>query len=440
MIVTPEHLIKKYFPEPVETTRELYKRLEFDEAVYPYINWVNDAEKYCLSRYVDSSEYRLLPDEEKNIWLSPKAFRVLIETSPSRIGDEIRACVSEIAHKVATDRNFARLLQDQLDREAGLEEAVPKVSKSLKAKYNTTGKDAFEFTVNANNRIYLDILSGYDFRPGQKIREAVFNFKLHLEDGVPFHIVDMMLTLNNNDILSYRTIWSLASEQKRYAAIFVNRFIRINLFGDNRKLVDSYDYMMNPDELKVMENEIEKALGAMLESNLEGIDIGELGEKVLNRHNLNDQAYALAIKEAIPVVAEFRVREMAELVDEAFVKAIDQYWENYVLQPDPTGVLKEDLDQMAKERVPRVVLGLTVAEMFYYNDLCDKYFKRRFNQKQRQVLISDSPIRLIYSLAGTNEFDPAADSQKRIADMCAFIIDYLEMVEQMYIQMGQWPK
>ena len=74
MIITPEHIIKKYFPEPIETTRELYERLDFDESVYPYSKWIDDA-KYCLSQYLDESQYTLIPDsEEKNFRITQRHF------------------------------------------------------------------------------------------------------------------------------------------------------------------------------------------------------------------------------------------------------------------------------------------------------------------------------------------------------------------------------
>lgn len=142
MIVTPAHLIKKYFPEPIETTRDLYGRLELDELGYSYLDWLKDLEKYCLSKYVDDSDYKLLPDGEKNYWISQKAFRTIIETSPSKIGDEIRACVTDISNKVATDPAFARQLQNQIDQESGIEIVKPRVSKKLKSEYNATGQDA----------------------------------------------------------------------------------------------------------------------------------------------------------------------------------------------------------------------------------------------------------------------------------------------------------
>jgi hypothetical protein len=173
LIITPEHIIKKYFPEPIETTRELYERLDFDESVYPYSKWIDDAEKYCLSQYLDESQYTLIPDsEEKNFRITQKAFRVLLESSPSKIGDEIRASFAEISERAAKDPGFLKKLQDQLDQEMGLEKVEPKVSKKLKAKYNQSGQDAFEFSIREDNRVHFDIISGYNFQPGDQIKDA----------------------------------------------------------------------------------------------------------------------------------------------------------------------------------------------------------------------------------------------------------------------------
>ncbi|PKM77918.1 MAG: hypothetical protein CVU90_04165 [Firmicutes bacterium HGW-Firmicutes-15] len=289
MIVTPAHLIKRYFPEPIETTRDLYYRLDLDELGYSYLDWLKDLEKHCLSKYVDDSDYKLLPDNEKNYWISQKAFRTIIETSPSKIGDQLRACVTYISNKVATDPAFAKELQDQLDQESGIEIVIPKVSKKLKSKYNKTGQDAFEFSVQADNRLYLDIISGYNFQPGQKIKDVIFVFKLEVENGVPFHIVDMTLSLTNDHSFTYRTIWCCSEERQRYGAILMKGIIRINLFEDNKKLVDSYDYILAPSELKTLEIEIEKAISMLLDLNLDEIDLDQLGEKILNRYNLNLQ-------------------------------------------------------------------------------------------------------------------------------------------------------
>jgi hypothetical protein len=272
MIVTPEHLIKQYFPEPIETTRGLYDRLDLDEFGYFYLNWLKDLEEHCLSKYVDDVDYKLLPDSEKNYWISQKAFRTIIQSSPSKICDQIRACFADISKKGATDPAFARQLQDQLDQESGIEIVIPKVSKTLKSKYNKTGQDAFEFSVQANNKLYMDIISGYNFQLGQKIKDVNFVFKLEVENGVPCHIVDMTLSLTNDHILSYRTIWCCEEERQRYGAILINRIIRINLFEDNKKLVDSYDYIWGPSELKTLELELEKVIYMLQELKLDEID------------------------------------------------------------------------------------------------------------------------------------------------------------------------
>jgi len=439
MIVTPEHLMKQFFPEPVETTRDLYNRLGLDEVGYSYLNWLKDLETYCLSKYVDDSNYKLLPDSEKNYWISPKAFRTIIETSPSKIGDQIRACLSEISNKLATDPAFARQLQDQLDQEAGIEKVKPKVPKTLKTKYNTTGKDAFEFTVQADNRLYMDIISGYNFQPGQKIKDVLFLFKLEVENGVPFHLIDVMLSLTNEHTLSYRTIWSCNDERLKYGSILSNKVIRVNLFEDNKKLVDSYDHIVGLPDIETLQLELEKVISMLLELNLEEIDCKQLGEKILNRYNLNDQAYALAIKAVIPTVTKDLVKENTEVIDAAFLDAVNQYWDHYVLRPNPTDALAEDLDQLVKERIPGVTLALITADMLKYSDLCNRYFKRSYTNRQKQRLLNDANLRLIYALSAATEFDPTAAPDQRIDNVCAFITDQLDLMKNILIGMDKWP-
>ncbi len=439
MIVTPEHLIKKYFPEPIETTRDLYARLGLIEYGYPYLNWLKDLEEHCLSKYVDDSEYKLLPDDEKNFWISEKAFRTIIETSPSKIGDEIRTCVAYISRRVASDPAFARQLQDQLDQEAGVDKVIPKVSKTLKSKYNKSGQDAFEFSIKADNRLYIDIISGYNFQPGLKIKDVGFLFKLVAENGVPYHVIDFVVSLANDHTLSNRTVWCCNKERQRYGAILTDRIIRVNLFEDNKKLVDSHDYIMGPSEIKTLELELENALNMLLEINLDEIDLDQLGEKILHRYNLNDQAYAQAIKAVIPTMAEHRAKADADIIDTAFHDAVNQYWEYYVLRPDPTKDFADDLDQMIKDRIPRITLALTVANMLEFDDLCDKYFKHRYTANQKEALLIEGNLRLIYSLAEGAEFDPTAAPGQRIVDICSFITDHLDFMEQMLNEMGQWP-
>ncbi len=427
MIVTPEHLIKKYFPEPIETTRELYARLGLIEYGYPYLNWLKDLEEHCLSKYVDDSEYKILPDDEKNFWISEKAFRTIIETSPSKIGDEIRTCVSYISRKVAADPAFARQLQDQLDQEAGVDKVIPKISKTLKSQYNKTGEDAFEFSVKADNRLYMDIISGYNFQPGQKIKDVAFLFKFVAENGVPFHMVDIVLSLTNDHTLSYRTVWCCIEKRQRYGAILTNRIIRVNLFEDNKKLVDSYDYIVGPSEIKTLELELENVLNMLLEINLDEIDIDQLRDKILHRYNLNDQAYAQAIKAVIPTMMKYRTEGNADMVESAFRDATDQYWEYYVLRPDPTRDFIDDLDQMIKDRIPRITLALIVTNMFDYGDLCKKYFKHTYTSKQKESLLIEGNLRLIYTLADASGFNPTASPDQRIVDMCTFITDHLDL-------------
>ena len=439
MIVTPDHLIKKYFPEPIETTRDLYGRLELDELGYSYLDWLKDLEKYCLSKYVDDSDYKLLPDGEKNYWISQKAFRTIIETSPSKIGDEIRACVTDISNKVATDPAFARQLQNQIDQESGIEIVKPRVSKKLKSEYNATGQDAFEFSVQADTRLYIDIISGYNFQPGQKIKDVFIFFKLEVENGVPYHIVDMTLSLTNDHTLSYRTIWCCNEERQRYGAILKNRVIRVNLFEDNKKLVDSYEYILGQSDIKALELELEKVIGMLLELNLDEIDLNQLGEKILHRHNLNEQAYVLAIKAVIPTMPKDPVKESANVIDAAFLDAVNQYWEYCVLQPNSTEDFVDDLDQMIKDRIPGVTLALIVANMLNHDDLCDHYFKRSYSNKQKQALLKDANLRLIYALSTVPEFDPTDAPDKRTVDVCAFITTQLDLMKKILMEMGQWP-
>ena len=439
MIVTPEHLIKKHFPEPIETTRDLYDRLELVEFGYSYLAWLTDLENHCLSKYVDDSDYKLLPDGERNYSISPKAFRTIIETSPSKIGDQIRACVADIAHKVATDPGFAKQLQDQIDQEAGIEKIIPKVSKSLKSKYNKTGQDAFEFTVQSDNRLYMDIITGYNFQPGQKIKAVLFLIKLEIEDNVPFHVVDIMLSLTNDHNLTYRTIWSCNEERLRYAAILSKGVIRVNLFEDNKKLVDSYEYVLVPADMETLQLELEKIIGMLLEINMNEIDSNQLGEKILNRYNLNDQAYALAIKAAIPTVTKDLVKEDPEAIDAAFLNAVDQYWDHYVLQPNSADNLAQDLDQMVKDRKPGVTLAMVVAELLKYSDLCSKYFKRTYSNRQKRALLNDASLRLIYALSTATEMDPTIAPEQRMNELCAFITDQLDLTKDILVQMDQWP-
>ncbi|MEN6460444.1 MAG: hypothetical protein ABFC94_03620 [Syntrophomonas sp.] len=437
MIVTPEHLIKQYFPDPIETTRDLYDRLGLDEYKYSYLDWLKDAEEHCLSNFVNDVDYKLLPDNEKNYWISQAVFGTLIQTSPSKICDQIRAGLIDITNKVATDRVFARQLRDQLDQEYGIKKVIPKVSKKLTSTYNKTGQDAFEFSVQDDTRLYIDIISSYNFQPGQKIKDVFFLFKLEVEKGVPYHIVDISLSLTNDHIFSYRTIWCCNQERQKYGAILRNRVIRVNLFEDNKKLVDSYEYILGPSEIKTLETELEKVIGMILDLNLDEVDLDQLGEKVLRRHNLNEQAFVQAIKAVIPTMPKDGVN--AEMVDAAFLDAVDKYWKYYVLQPDPTEDFVDNLDQMIKERIPRVTLALIVANILNYGDLCDRYFKRSYSKKQKQALLSDGNLRLMYALSAATDFNPTAAPDQRVIDMCAFITDHLDLMKSLLTEVGQWP-
>lgn len=276
----------------------------------------------------------------------------------------------------------------------------------------------------------MDIISGYNFQPGQKIKDIAFLFKLVVENGVPFHVIDIVLSFTNDHTLSYRTVWSCSEERQRYGAMLMHGVIRVNLFEDNKKLVDSYDYIWGLSELKTLELEIEKVLNILLEINLDEIDQVQLGENILHRYNLDDQAYALAIKAVIPTMTEQQAKANADIIDAAFRDAVNQYWEYYVLRPDPTKDLADDLDQMVKDRIPRITLALTVANMLDYDNLCEKYFKHKYTDNQKEALSIEGNLRLIYALADAAEFDPSAAPDQRIVDMMAFIIDH----HQDYIQ------
>lgn len=438
MIVTSEQLIKQYFPEPIETTRELYDRLELD-SVYPYWDWIRDAEQYCLSRFAEEVDYKLLPDSEKNFWISEKVFLTLIQSSPSEICQEIRRGLLAITTKIAKDRDFARQYQDQLDREAGLEKVTPKVSKKLKAKYNETGKDAFELAIQADTRLYVNIISSHNFKPGDKIKDAGFSFKLETEQGIPFHVIDFILSLDNDDVLSYRTVWCCSQERLNYGSILANKGIRINLFGDNRKLIDSYDYLMGQAELKNLEAELEEVISILLDINIEGIDVAALGEKILYRYNLDGQAYAQAIKAIIPSMTQYQLKPNAEQLETAFIDAVNKYWECYVLQPDPTKEFIDDLDQMVKDRIPRVALASIATNMLMYKALCDSYFKRSYRFKQMEALFKDATPRLLYALTAADRFEPTDDHDKRIVDMSTFIAEQLDSIQELLMASGQWP-
>lgn len=438
MIITPEHLIKQYFPEPVETTRELYNRLNLAESGYSYLNWLQDLEKYCLSQYVDKSEYKLLPDVEKNYWISQSAFITIIESSPSNIGDEIRACVADISRKVASDPAFARQLQDQMDQEAGINIEAPKVSKKLKTSYNQTGQDVFEFLIRDDTRLHMDIISGYNFQPGQKIKQALCLFKFAAEEGVPFHIVDITLTLTNGHMLLYRAIWFCSEERLKYGAILRNRVIRINLFQENRKLVDSYEYIWAPQYIEVLENELKQVMVMVQECDISKMDFNQLGKKVLHRYNLNDQAYARAIQHVISAMPDLE-KETPEVIEALFNEAVNQYWDDYVLRTNPAEDFNDDLEQMVKYRIPGIKLAMIVANMVKYDDLFNHYFKRSFSRKQKLALAKDASIWLINALSTATSFDSSFPADNGTIEVGVFIADQFDMMRDALIDMGNWP-
>lgn len=439
MILTPKQLIKQFFPEPIETTRELYNQLGLDEMQLSYLDWLTGAEEHCLTRFVEEVDYRLLPDSEKNYWINLPVFMTLIQSSPSPICDRIRTGLMEISKKAAADRNFARQLQDQLDEEYGIEKAEAKVSKQLKNKYNETGTDTFEFSIKKDTRLYFDVISGYNFTPGQKIKHALFFFQMETEDGIPYHIVDINLTLDDGDVLPYRTIWCCSKERQRYAAILGNRVIRVNLFEDNKKLVDTYEYSLSPSDTQTLAVELEKIMGMLVDTDISQFDLDQLGEKILQRYNLNEHAYALAIKELVPLLNGYREKKDVDAVTQAFADAINQYWEAYVLQHDPTRDRAADLDQMVKDRKPRVELALITTIMLEHDILSNEYFKRTFSNKQKQVLLGDISLRLIYALSAATKFDREAAPEQRIADMAAYITSTLDLTKEVLTELGQWP-
>lgn len=437
MIITPEHLIKKYFPQPVESTQDLYDRLNLHESGYSYLAWLKDAEEYCLTKYFTEEDYKTIPGDEKNYWISPRVFRTLLEASPSMIGDEIRACVSDISNRIAADRTFARQLQDQIDQESGISPLVPKVSKSLKAKYNETGQDAFEYSIQADGRLYLDIISGFNFKPSQKIRDLFFSFRLEVEDNVPFHLIEIMLNLTDDDVLSYRSVWSCQDEAQKYGAILINRIIRVNLFEDNRKLVDSFDYIFVSTDLIALDAELQKVIAMQAELGDEKADINELGERILRRHNLNGQAYALAIKKTIPQMLKHE--KLGTNLENAFTDAITCYWEYYVMENDPSREITEDMDLMVKARLPRVELAMIAANILLNSKLCNKFIHRDYSNRQRQALFKDTAPRLIYTLEEA-EFDAGIPAEQRMDHICSFIADQFDMMKDILAESRQWPK
>jgi len=437
LIITPDHLIKKYFPKPVENTRELYDSLELDQYGYSYASWIKDAEEYCLRKYFTEEDYKLLPGNETNYWINLRVFRTLLEASPSRIGDEIRSCVAELTNRVATDRTFARQLQDQIDQEAGIGKVVPKISKSLKAKYNETGQDAFEYSIQSDGRLYLDIISGFNFKPGQKIKEVLFSFRLEAEDKVPFHVIEVMLTLSDDYILSYRTIWSCKDESQKYGAILINRVIRVNLFEDTRKLIDNFDYIFVPSDLMTLEAELQQVIDMQAELIGEEVNTEELGQRILLRHNLNGQAYALAIKATIPKMLEYE--KPGTDIETPFIDAVKRYWDYYILQTDPSRDINDDIDQMVQSRIPRVELAMLSANMLLNSQLCSKYFNRNYSNKQRQALFKDAAPRLIYTLAAA-ELDASVPSDRHMDQICNFIAEQVDMMKDILIETMQWPK
>ncbi|MDD2621229.1 MAG: hypothetical protein PHC92_11250, partial [Syntrophomonadaceae bacterium] len=141
----------------------------------------------------------------------------------------------------------------------------------------------------------------------------------------------------------------------------------------------------------------------------------------------------------IPTIPKYGANESADIIEAAFLDAINQYWEYNVLRPEPAEDYADDLNQMIKDRIPSVTLGFIVTNMLNYADLSDHYFKRSYSDKQIKTLIKDANLRLIYALSTAPEFDPTAAPDKRIVDMCAFITDHFDLMKNILIEMDQWP-
>jgi hypothetical protein len=225
----------------------------------------------------------------------------------------------------------------------------------------------------------------------------------------------------------------------KYGAILSNRVIRINLFEDNRKLIDSFEYIFSQSEIRNLELELEKVIEMLLEVNVSELDLNQLGEKILNRYNLNGQAYALAIKEVIPAMTEYQLKNDADMINTAFIDAINRYWECYVLQPDPTVAFIDNLDQMVQDRIPRVFLAMMAENVLNNITLCNRYFEFKYNSKQKQVLFEDIAPRLLYALSTAEKFAPDANPDQRIADICSLITSQVDSIKNVLIDTGQWP-
>lgn len=193
---------------------------------------------------------------------------------------------------------------------------------------------------------------------------------------------------------------------------------------------------MGPSDIKTLVSEMEKVIGMITDLDLSNIDLDRLGQKILHRYTLNEELYTRAVKAIIFTITAYT--DSTESMETAFLNAVDKYWEYYVLQPDPTKNYADDVEQMINERIPRVTLGLIAGNMLGNEELCDKYFKRRYSKKQRQALLNDGNVGLIYALSAA-DFDPDAVSDQRTTDICVCITNYLDLMKNVFIELGQWP-
>ncbi|NLL85917.1 MAG: hypothetical protein GX229_05285, partial [Syntrophomonadaceae bacterium] len=151
-------------------------------------------------------------------------------------------------------------------------------------------------------------------------------------------------------------------------------------------------------------------------------------------------AYAEATSQLVPVMMDYKTRATAEMLEKAFHEAVDKYWEYYVLQDDPTQTINDDLKQMIEDRKPRVTLALSVFNMLDQPELIEKYFHKKYSEKQMDVISIEGSLRLIFSLVEAEGLDPEADHQKRMDDISAIITEHFDVIEQILEDMGQWPK
>jgi hypothetical protein len=110
------------------------------------------------------------------------------------------------------------------------------------------------------------------------------------------------------------------------------------------------------------------------------------------------------------------------------------------LQDDPTQTINDDLKQMIEDRKPRVTLALSVFNMLDQPELIEKYFHKKYSEKQMDVISIEGSLRLIFSLVEAEGLDPEADHQKRMDDISAIIAEHFDFIEQILEDMGQWPK